>query len=316
MKSPSTIPFLLTTLLLAAAGYPAAAGATSSHAEDTPDDNAAPANGGDWVGKISKSNVDGGARVRRSRGGSPVQSSSAAFSSSISDNRKHRASKRNAPKTPHAGTDVTKKVTAADSLFASVSKVPCNENGVVHAWCSNAISNSDLACAIDPASNMYACRCDEDTSHCPTECIQPNSDSASVPIAPFQTAPHSIVCRGIPEDEPNYILVRPKEVTSKLPLHHCENNALVANWCNEGQAAIIDDRNKLKLKGENKDGNLDCLLLPALDEYVCTCYGNRAACPQDCVNGEKPDRVSAHAIRCSGIPQDTPNYVLVESKHK
>ena len=101
---------------------------------------------------------------------------------------------------------------------------------------------------------------------------------------------HGIMCSGIPEDEPNYIL---KSDSSKLPLHHCENNAVVANWCNEATVSQVD-----------------CLLLSALDEYVCTCMKNSAACPTECVGGGVPERKTKHAVRCEGIPQDKPNYIL------
>jgi hypothetical protein len=101
-----------------------------------------------------------------------------------------------------------------------------------------------------------------------------------------------IICHGIPKDEPNYILQ--SDDVKMIPLHHCENNALVANWCNE--ATLVSQ--------------VDCLLLPALDEYVCSCLENPAASPIECIGGGVPDRKTHRAIRCQGIPENTPNYIL------
>ncbi|KAL3927830.1 MAG: hypothetical protein SGBAC_012914 [Bacillariaceae sp.] len=169
------------------------------------------------------------------------------------------------------------------ALFLKSKTQPCNEHGMVSAWCDS--TKSDVECLIHPESNVYACMC-TDPSVCPGECIQ-TSDMDSRPVKGH----HGIMCHGIPQDEPNYIL---KHSPDELPsLHHCENNALVANWCNE---ANLED--------------VSCLVLPSLDEYVCTCMGRAAACPSECVNGEKPDRKTHNAIRCRGIPVDSPNYIL------
>ncbi len=159
---------------------------------------------------------------------------------------------------------------------------PCHENGVIRGWCDDAI-HAHLKCTIHPSLNMYTCQCSGDPSACPSECIQ---DGEVV-----KKMPYGIQCRGVPEDEPNYIL---RSSAAELPLHHCENNARVANWCNEGS------------------GDVNCLLLPALDEYVCNCHGNTKACPQDCVGGLEPDKKTKHGIRCKGIPLDNPNYVLTQ----
>ena len=157
----------------------------------------------------------------------------------------------------------------------------CHENGVVASWCDSRVS-SKLQCSIHPTLNMYSCKCELDPAACPSDCI-----GSSEAIA--QTH-YGIECRGIPQDEPNYILRNARPLHS---LHHCENNALVAAWCNE---VTVPDVN--------------CLLLPALDEYVCNCHSNSAACPVDCVGGTVPDKKTKHGIRCKTIPSDQPNYVL------
>lgn len=160
---------------------------------------------------------------------------------------------------------------------------PCLENGVVSGWCDSSI-NPSLHCYIHPSLNMYTCKCSGDPSACPSECVNEGEV--------VKKMHYGIQCLGIPEDEPNYIL-RPADTTN-LPLHHCENNARVANWCNEGS------------------GDVNCLLLPALDEYVCNCHGNTKACPQDCVGGMEADKKTKYGIRCKGIPLDNPNYVLTK----
>jgi hypothetical protein len=172
-------------------------------------------------------------------------------------------------------------------LFSDLNAQPCHENGVVASWCDSAVM--EVECVIHPGSDVYACRCSKNPSACPEECITENLTKAQSPLPPVKTH-HGIMCYGIPKDEPNYIL---KSDPSHLPLHHCENNALVASWCNEATLKQVN-----------------CLLLPALDEYVCTCLDNAAACPSECVGGDAPDRKTKHAVRCQGIPVDTPNYIL------
>ncbi|CAJ1946354.1 unnamed protein product [Cylindrotheca closterium] len=162
----------------------------------------------------------------------------------------------------------------------------CNENGMVSAWCDS--SMSAVECLIHPESNVYACMC-TDPSSCPDECIETTDGDENSRLV--KKSHHGIMCHGIPQDEPNYVL---KHSADQLPsLHHCENNALVANWCNEVDFPGVS-----------------CLVLPALDEYVCTCIGRTAACPSECVNGETADRKTHNAIRCRGIPVDSPNYIL------
>ena len=163
--------------------------------------------------------------------------------------------------------------------------VPCSSNAVVAAWCDSAIN--DVECMIDQARDIYMCQCPNEHASCPEECIEV-SDSLDNSQEPVKTR-HSILCHGVPQDEPNYILKN----HATLPVHHCENNALVANWCNEATSSDVN-----------------CLLLGALDEYICTCYSNAASCPTDCIQGSKLGRKTKHAVRCRGIPMDTPNYVL------
>jgi hypothetical protein len=179
------------------------------------------------------------------------------------------------------------------AISSDLNAVACHENAAVASWCDSSIM--DVECMIHPGFDVYACRCDSDRSACPDECIIETTGrgEGQDPIPPVET--HlGIICHGIPTDEPNFILKSDDHV-KMLPLHHCENNALVANWCNEATSFV---------------SQVDCLLLPALDEYVCSCLGNPAACPIECIGGGVPDRKTHHAIRCQGIPADTPNYIL------
>ena len=166
-----------------------------------------------------------------------------------------------------------------NSLVGEVTSHHCHENGVVASWCDAQV-NPHLKCTIHPTLDAYVCRCDGDPSACPSECVKDSVLSAKTH--------YGIQCRGIPKDEPNYIMRG-----GKLPRHHCENNAIVASWCNEWTVPDVD-----------------CLLLPSLDEYVCACHENAAACPEECVGGVAPDHKTKHGIRCKGIPVDQPNYVL------
>lgn len=160
---------------------------------------------------------------------------------------------------------------------------PCTSNSVVASWCDSSLEHRE--CILDEARNMYMCQCPGDPSACPEECILSGSSDSVEPVKTH----HSILCHGIPQDEPNYIL----KTDSSLPLHHCENNGVVANWCNEATSADVD-----------------CLLLTALDEYVCTCRTNPASCPSECVEGSTLGRKTKHAVRCRGIPADSPNYII------
>lgn len=162
----------------------------------------------------------------------------------------------------------------------------CENNGVVASWCDETIQPT-LKCALNPDFNEYGCSCRANPALCPTECI---GGVASQDRTHFE-----ILCVGIPTDEPNYIL---KEGLLPNSHHeHCENNAVVASWCDEFV---------------NPD--LKCGLLPIADEYVCSCYGNPAACPTDCVGGTQPlsrgNNFPKFEVHCQGIPIDQPNYEL------
>lgn len=184
-------------------------------------------------------------------------------------------------------TDANKDHDASISaLFSDLNSEPCTGNAVVSSWCDSSVM--DVNCLIHPTLDMYACRCTVDPKLCPEECVAVEGQDA---VSPIKTH-HGIMCQGIPQDEPNYVL-KNKDV-SNLPLHHCENNAVVANWCNEATGAA----------------QVDCLLLQALDEYVCTCMKDAAACPSECIGGGEADRKTKHAVRCRGIPEDKPNYVV------
>lgn len=75
----------------------------------------------------------------------------------------------------------------------------------------------------------------------------------------------------------------------------CSENGVVAAWCD----------------GFVRPG-LECGILPYFDEYGCTCLGDSALCPEDCVGGGAPVERTHYGIRCVGIPQDEPNYILRE----
>jgi hypothetical protein len=79
---------------------------------------------------------------------------------------------------------------------------------------------------------------------------------------------------------------------TKIP---CHENAVVASWCDSHRTPI-----------------LDCAILPAFDEYGCSCLGESSACPDDCVGGDEPIEKTHYGIRCASIPKDEPNYILQE----
>jgi hypothetical protein len=76
----------------------------------------------------------------------------------------------------------------------------------------------------------------------------------------------------------------------------CHENGVVAGWCD----AHINPA-------------LECAILPDFDEYGCSCLGDHALCPDDCVGGGEALVKTHFGIRCQGIPKDEPNYVLRES---
>ena len=85
------------------------------------------------------------------------------------------------------------------------------------------------------------CSCYGKSALCPTECI-----GGSEPVTKTH---YGIRCKGIPTDQPNYVL-REQHYFMK----GCENNAPVAAWCD-------DYVNK----------HLECGLFPEDDQYICKC---------------------------------------------
>jgi hypothetical protein len=73
----------------------------------------------------------------------------------------------------------------------------CEENSIVSAWCNDYV-NRHLACNINTNNDQYVCKCSGKHSNCPDECIDGST--------PIERNTNSIVCTGIPNDNPNYIL--------------------------------------------------------------------------------------------------------------
>lgn len=80
-------------------------------------------------------------------------------------------------------------------------------------------------------------------------------------------------------------------------LQPCDTNGIVTAWCDS-----------------HVHTDLACGIAPDFDEYGCTCHGNSALCPTECVDGATtPLMKNGHSIRCQGIPKDNhPNYILKE----
>ena len=79
----------------------------------------------------------------------------------------------------------------------------------------------------------------------------------------------------------------------------CEANSVVSAWC--------DDHVNL---------HVECGLYPQIDQYLCKCSGKASNCPLECVDGSDPLVKTSGSVLCSGIPQDSPNYILKEAKKK
>lgn len=73
----------------------------------------------------------------------------------------------------------------------------CENNAAVSAWCDDFV-NRHLECHIFPHSDQYTCTCSGKHSYCPDECVGGTD--------PVLTAGSTVVCNGIPDDSPNYIL--------------------------------------------------------------------------------------------------------------
>lgn len=159
-------------------------------------------------------------------------------------------------------------------------RLDCHENGVVAAWCDSFL-HADLECSILPDFDEYGCACHGNAALCPTECIGEDS------VIEERTH-YDIRCGKLPADEPNYVLIE------RHAPHRCENNALVASWCDDAM-----------------NPHLTCHL--GENEYSCHCGGKAAACPTDCVGGVEPIERTHSTVRCQGIPLDQPNYILKEA---
>lgn len=171
---------------------------------------------------------------------------------------------------------------------------PCHENAKIAMWCDEHLDPANLECRMLPDFDMYGCSCVGDASLCPTECIGDNGASK----IPTERTHYGISCAGIPQDEPNYILQEDKVYsTFHRPLNRCENNALVAAWCDD----YINP-------------HLECSMDVKQDMYQCHCSGKIANCPTECIDGSTatPLEQPLHVIRCKGIPLDQPNYIIKE----
>jgi hypothetical protein len=166
--------------------------------------------------------------------------------------------------------------------YRGTRSVPCHENGVVAGWCDVHLDPPNLECRIMPEFDMYRCSCVGSPSACPNECV---SGSYEVEKTKF-----GISCGGLPKDEPNYIL------RESHPLNRCENNGVVAAWCDE----FVNP-------------HLECGLVVGSDEYYCKCSGKASNCPTECIDGLEPIEKSHSVVRCKGIPVDQPNYILLEA---
>ena len=184
-----------------------------------------------------------------------------------------------------AASNADKKV-EIPSVFDRRNEVKhCENNAIVHAWCDSNIFE-DLECGVLPDADLFACKCVQDPSKCPGECVGGSEH--------VEKTHYSITCRHIPMDSPNYILKEYHE------MHGCENNAKVAAWCD-------DYVNK----------HVECALYPQLDQYLCSCSGVpnhvNANCPDECIDGSEPLIRTLGSVLCSGIPEDSPNYILKET---
>jgi hypothetical protein len=164
------------------------------------------------------------------------------------------------------------------SIFERGDLKHCEDNGVVSSWCDSRV-NPEVECVMLPGFNQYGCSCHGHPHSCPSDCVGGKPAD--------QKMHYGIQCLGIPQDEPNYVLKETHEP------HHCENNAIVSSWCDD-----------------YVDKHLTCSLHPETDEYMCLCKGKHAACPIECINGEIPTSKTKFSVRCGGIPEDGPNYII------
>eukprot|EP00545_Synedropsis_sp_CCMP1620_P010516 CAMPEP_0119013760 /NCGR_PEP_ID=MMETSP1176-20130426/8921_1 /TAXON_ID=265551 /ORGANISM="Synedropsis recta cf, Strain CCMP1620" /LENGTH=192 /DNA_ID=CAMNT_0006966877 /DNA_START=17 /DNA_END=595 /DNA_ORIENTATION=+ len=166
------------------------------------------------------------------------------------------------------------------AVFGNAEVKSCDDNLIVHGWCDSYIL-PELECGILTDFDEYGCKCEGKAASCPTECINGN--------APLVKTHYGIRCKHIPVDSPNYILKESHK------LKRCEGNLLVSNWCDD----FINP-------------HLECGVYPEDDQYLCKCSGKNANCPDECIGGGDPLVRTAHSVLCTGIPIDSPNYILRE----
>lgn len=78
----------------------------------------------------------------------------------------------------------------------------------------------------------------------------------------------------------------------------CLSNSIVASWCDAEALG---------------SPNVECVIFPDFDAYGCSCIGEAALCPTECIGGKEPEQKTHYGISCLGIPEDEPNYVLKET---
>ncbi|ACI65337.1 predicted protein [Phaeodactylum tricornutum CCAP 1055/1] len=73
----------------------------------------------------------------------------------------------------------------------------CENNAVVSSWCDDFV-NMHLTCKLHEDVDEYSCHCGGKHSACPEDCVGG--------LTPIETTHNVIRCKGIPLDQPNYIL--------------------------------------------------------------------------------------------------------------
>jgi hypothetical protein len=180
------------------------------------------------------------------------------------------------------------------------SSTSCGDNAIVLAWCDDD-HNKELQCGMSREYDEYGCVCYDHPSLCPTECVEGTMM--------IQKTHHSIRCQQIPLDEtPNYDIIHPQQpvpedsiVDDDIATIGCDNNLLVASWC--------DDK---------LNPHLTCRIKPQVDTYECHCSGKMAFCPFECIHQQSgqdnenhpPIERTTDQITCAHIPMHQPNYIL------
>ena len=88
---------------------------------------------------------------------------------------------------------------------------------------------------------------------------------------------------------------KPDPFTSNGQRVQCHESGVIASWCDS-----------------KVNPALECSIIPDFDEYGCACLGASSHCPDDCIGGGAPMERTHYGIRCAGLPQDEPNYILRE----